>query len=116
MITRHHDQQLIPCVLTEIRTLICISLHEQVVACDDRSRLARDGRRCLQVGRAGKRGVRAAIDADAAGGLAGAPPPRGERMGQGTGEAMATDAQSARADGGYGEARLPIDPSPLGDG
>ena len=69
-----------------------------------------------QVGGAGKRGVRAAIDADAAGGLAGAPPSRGERREQGTGEAMAIDAQSARADGGYGEARLPIDPSPLGDG
>ena len=75
-----------------------------------------DDSEAQQVGGAGKRGVRAAIDTDAAGGLAGAPPPRGERMGQGMGEAMAIDAQSARADGGYGEARLPIDPSPLGDG
>ena len=36
--------------------------------------------------------------------------------GQGGGEAMAVDAQSARADGGFGEARLPIDLSLFGDG
>ena len=36
--------------------------------------------------------------------------------GQGGGEAMAVDAQSARADGGIGEARLSIDMSLFGDG
>ena len=40
----------------------------------------------------------------------------GGSAGQGGGEAMAVDAQSARADGGFGEARLPIDLSLFGDG
>ena len=35
---------------------------------------------------------------------------------EGQGEAMAVDAQSARADGGFGEARLPVSGSPFGDG
>ena len=35
---------------------------------------------------------------------------------EGQGEAMAVDAQSARADGGFGEARLPVSESPFGDG
>ena len=31
MMTSYHDQHLIPCVLIEIRTLMCISLYEQVM-------------------------------------------------------------------------------------
>ena len=83
------------------------------------------GRAGQQVGHV-EQGVRAPADTGGAGGPASTPPPRGgyrvstssrePRTGLGEGEAMAVGAQSARADGGYGEARLPINPSPFGDG